>query len=81
MVQPEKRFKAGMCSASIFANKVKGGDVFRSVQVQKAYKAADGSYRYTSSFTREDIPRVLFLLRKAYEYLLSAPKADAGKRE
>ena len=72
MVQPEKRFKVGACTASIFANEVntaEGTKNLRSVSLQRTYKDKDGKFQHTTSFKVHDIPKAVLALNKAYEYL------------
>lgn len=41
MAQPEKKFKVGACTASVFANSIEtrnGKAVVKSVSLQRAYK-------------------------------------------
>lgn len=80
MVQPEKRFKVGACTASIFANEVntaEGTTNLRSVSLQRIYKdKKDGSFKHTSSLKTNDIPKAILALSKAYEYLTLDEKAE-----
>ncbi len=71
---PEKRFKVGACTASVFANKVQteNGEVaLKSVSLQRAYKDKNGEFQHTNSFKRDDIPKAVLALIKAYDYLNS----------
>ena len=79
MAQPEKRFKAGACTASIFVNEVgtKDGKVaVKSVSLQRTYKDKEGNFQNTGSLRANDIPKALLALSKAYEYLLMGDKAE-----
>ena len=52
MSQPEKRFKAGACTASIFANEVLTTDgkvVVKNVVLQRIYKNKDGNFQHNAS--------------------------------
>ena len=72
--QPEIRFRAGECSASIFAHDIqkdgKSFNVKRAV-FQKRYKNADGEWRTTQGLNMNDIPRAIVVLQNAYEYMLA----------
>lgn len=73
MVQPEKMFRVGACSASVFNNQVTvGGEnrVVTVVKLQRAYKAPDGQYRYVNSFKVDQLPQAILALTKAYEHLV-----------
>jgi hypothetical protein len=78
MAQPEKRFKVGACSASVFANEVKtdkGTGVFRTVNLQRTYKDKNGEFQSNASFALDDIPKAILALEKAYEHLAMAEGA------
>jgi len=71
---PEKRFPIGNCSASVFVNKtVKDGTEIeiKSVTLQKCYKDKDGQWQNSTSFGRNDLPKIILAAQKAYEYLMS----------
>jgi len=73
MGKPEKVFKVGGCTASVFENDMNGAEgktTFKSVTLQRAYKDRDGNFQYTSSFKLNDIPKAVLALEKAYDYLL-----------
>ncbi len=73
MAQPEKRFKVGACTASIFVNEVSTGNgktMMKNVSLQKAYKDKDGQFQHSTSFRANDSPKAILALSKAYEYLL-----------
>ena len=74
MAKPEKVFKVGGCTASVFENGTNGPDgttPFKSVTLQRMYKDKDGNFQYTSSFKLNDIPKAALALEKAYDYLLT----------
>jgi hypothetical protein len=71
---PEKTFRAGLLSASVFRNTVTVGDEQRlipKVTFQKRYKKPDGEWATTSSLDVHEIPKAILVLEKAYEYLVS----------
>ena len=74
MAQPEKKFKCGACSASVFVNEVKTADgivPMKTVSLQRAYKDKDGNFQHATSFGANDIPKAVLALTKAYDYLVS----------
>lgn len=78
MAQPEKRFKVGAVTASVFANEVAGKNgtaTLKSVSLQRAYKDKEGNFQHTTSFKESDIPKAILALSKAYDYLVSDEKA------
>lgn len=79
MAQPEKRFKVGACTASIFVNEVAGRNgvgILKSVSLQRAYKDKSGNFQHTTSFKANDIPKAILALSKAYDYLVSNEEAE-----
>ena len=81
--KPEKRFKCGAVSASIWA-KTKTIDKdtakFYSVTINRVYKknkdnndGADGNdgneWQYTKNFRSDDLPKVALVAMEAYKYI------------
>lgn len=84
MVEAEKRFKVGACSASVFANEVNTSDgvkLLRTVSLQRVYKDRDGNWRYTGNFRVNDVPKAVLALRKAYDYVTSRVWEERGDKE
>jgi hypothetical protein len=74
MAKPEKTFKAGACTASVFGNEINtanGKATVKSVTLQRAYKDKDGNFQHTNSYKAHDIPKAVLALEKAYDYLVS----------
>ena len=73
MAQPEKTFRQGAVSASIFANGgvSKNGQQFEvhKVSLQRGYKDKDGQWQNTGSLGVNDIPKAVICLSKAYDFL------------
>jgi len=79
--KPEKRFKCGPISASIWAqNKVVNGEPIKinSIHIDKAYKDGD-QWKHTTSFAAEDLPKVALLADEAYRYLRLRSADDADE--
>ena len=71
MSKPEKRFKCGSVSASIWAKaKTVEGEMvkFYSVSIDKAYKDGD-EWKHSNSFAAEDLPKVALVTNEAYKYI------------
>lgn len=69
--KPEKVFRIGFVSASIFARDVDTDDgkrTLRSVNVQKRYKDGD-DVKYTSSFSLPELPQAIRALQLAQQYV------------
>ena len=71
--RPEKVFRVGFVSASVFANDVENDDTkrtLRSVNVQKRYLDGDEA-KYTSSFNLAELPQAIRALQLAQHYVES----------
>ena len=72
---PEITFRHGPCSASIWATQRKGKHgtfMARSVTFQKRYKDRQmGEWKTSNTLFPDDIPKMVLVLNKAYEYLTS----------
>lgn len=71
-MQPEKTFRQGAVSASVFANGIsKNGKSFdvHKVSLQRAYKDKSGQWQNTASLGTNDIPKAVIALTRAYDYL------------
>jgi len=74
MVAPEKVIMVGPCRASIFRNVIhKDGKRLElpKVDFQVRYKTQNGQWRGTSSLTKDEIPKAILALQKAFDYLMS----------
>ena len=83
--KPVRVFRAGAIKASVFENSafVKGvkSKIF-NVIVSKTYKDKDNHWKSTHSFSAfYEIPKVLLVLQKAYEYVVmhSSKEQEEGE--
>jgi len=70
---PEKKFRAGAVSATIWKNEtVKDGKVveYRTISFIRNYQDAKGEWNTTNSLRLNDLPKARLVLDKAYEYLM-----------
>ena len=77
MTKPEKTFRQGSCSASVFVNELnKDGRKMqmKSVVLQRSYKAGD-EWKNTNSYTANDLPKLVLVATKAFDYLTSKEEA------
>jgi hypothetical protein len=66
---PERTFRLGNISASVFANEGnEKGTVFHTVAVQRSYRDGDKT-KYETSFTARDIPATIRCLELAQTYV------------
>ena len=78
MTQPEKKFKVGACTASVFVNEIStanGKAIIKNVVLQRTYKDKEGNFQNTTSLRIDDIPKAILALHKAYDYLVSDEKS------
>jgi hypothetical protein len=80
---PEKQFRAGAISASIWKNRVTGKDgqpaEFMNVTFQRRYKDKDSDeWKTSSSLKAMDLPKAVVVLNKAYEYIIMNNSKDAA---
>lgn len=71
MSKPEKKFRCGPLTASIFAEaRVVNGQMakFYSTCIDKAYKEGE-QWKHTTSFAAEDLPKVALLATEVYRFL------------
>ncbi len=71
---PEKKFRAGAISATIWQNKgqsKEGSEVeYKTISIERNYTDKEGKWQSTNSFRTNDLPKAKVLLEKAYEYLI-----------
>ena len=73
MAQPERRFKVGSCTVSVFVNERntdKGTVHVPNVIPQRTYKDQHGNFQNTYSYGVNDIPKLILALQQCQEYLL-----------
>ncbi|MFH1072012.1 MAG: hypothetical protein V1743_01130 [Nanoarchaeota archaeon] len=70
---PEKKFRAGAVSATIWQNQGKDSDgksvTYKTVSFERSYKDKNNAWQTTSSLRLNDLPKASLVLDKAYEYL------------
>ena len=80
--QPEKKFRAGAISATVWLNQgqSKTGEPrsYRTISLQRGYKDNNDEWKNTSSMRVNDLPRAALMLTKAYEYLVTMQRDDTG---
>ncbi|MCA9124887.1 MAG: hypothetical protein KDB11_32145 [Planctomycetales bacterium] len=70
-MKPEKVFRVGSVSASVFVNTVdteNGKREIRNVNLQRRYKDGD-EWKSSSSFGLGDIPQAMSALQLAFDYV------------
>ncbi len=71
--RPEKKFRAGPISATIWANEGKNDKgepvTFKSISFDRNYMDKEGNWQSTNSLRTNDLPKAMLVLSKAYEYV------------
>lgn len=78
--KPIKDFRCGNCQASVWRNEVEknGQTVVRhSVRIQKRFRKDDGDYQDTNYYFRDDLPKLILVAQKAFEFISLAESKDA----
>ncbi|MBI2143230.1 hypothetical protein HYU20_02710 [Candidatus Woesearchaeota archaeon] len=68
---PDKKFKAGPVTATVWKGISPKGSVYYNVQLGRSYKDKDNNWKNTGSLRENDVPKAMVLLQKAYEYVIS----------
>jgi hypothetical protein len=70
---PEKKFRAGPISATIWLNEGKNDKEesveFKTISFGRNYLDKDGNWKSTNTLRVNDIPKAVLVLQKAYEFL------------
>ncbi len=78
--QPEKKFRAGAISATVWQNQAKSktGEAvtYRTISLQRGYKDQNNQWQNTSSMRVNDLPRAALMLTKAYEYIVTGAQHE-----
>ena len=71
---PEKKFRAGAISATVWLNKGKNKDgeetSYRTISIGRGYMDKEGAWQNTNSLRVNDLPKATVVLQKAYEHLV-----------
>ena len=73
MAQPLRTWKAGSVSAALWSNQAKmnGQSVtMLKATVERRYKDSNGDWKSSGSFSRNEIPLVIYCLEKAFETMV-----------
>ena len=71
--KPIAKFKAGPVTAALWQNEITVDGQTTTIlkaTVDRRYRDRSGSYKSTQSFSRQDIPLVMFTLWRAWEAML-----------
>lgn len=73
---PEKTFRLGLISASVFPNLIEnrsggGKKTVRSVVLQRSFQDGEGEWKHTNSFGVSELPQAVRVLQLAQTYMES----------
>lgn len=80
--KPVKSFKAANIEASVWRQEVErnGQIVMRhSVRIQKQYRNKDGDYEKTDYYFRDDLPKLILVAQKAFDFVALKESADTNE--
>jgi hypothetical protein len=71
---PEKKFRAGAISVTVWKNKGQGREgesvEYQTISIDRNYKDKEGEWKSTNSLRVNDLPKASVVLQKAYEYIV-----------
>jgi len=77
---PEKTFRAGAVSATVWknVNKNKEGKEFDNytISTKRGYKDKEGEWKDTNSYSAGDIGKLKLVIGQAYEYIVTLKKEE-----
>ncbi|REJ72332.1 MAG: hypothetical protein DWQ45_22205 [Planctomycetota bacterium] len=69
MQKPEKTFRIGPVSASVFVNTTDDGREFRSVSLQRSFKQGD-EWKTATNFALSELPSAVAVLQMATSHVV-----------
>ena len=81
MTKPLKSFAAGGVRAAIWENEIQVDGSAKTVlkaTIERRYKDKSGTWKSTTSFSRNEIPLAIYCLEKAFEAIVGEEKGDNG---
>ena len=83
--RPVTKFSAGQVSAAIWENEVttKTGKKVTMLKatVERRYKDRDGQWKSSGSFSRNEIPFVIYCLQKSLDHIIGSQQEDDSVEE
>ncbi|AQT68729.1 hypothetical protein STSP2_01901 [Anaerohalosphaera lusitana] len=82
MNRPKARFQAGSVTVAVWENEFEfNGKPTRALRasIERRFKAKDGQWKSSSTFSRNDLPLAIHCMQKAFDYMV--PNGFAGQKE
>ena len=76
MQKPEKTFRIGPVSASVFVNTTEDGREFRSVSLQRSFKQGD-EWKTATNFALSELPSAVAVLQMATSHVTELDRTNA----
>ena len=79
--KPLKSFAAGGVRAALWENEIRVNGSAKTIlkaSVERRYKDKDGTWKSSTSFSRNEIPLAVYCLEKAFEAIIEEEKAENG---
>ena len=76
-----RSFAAGGVRAAIWENEIRVNGSAKTIlkaSVERRYRDKDGSWKSTTSFSRNEIPLAIYCLTEAFEAIIEEEKAGNG---
>lgn len=71
--QPEKKFKAGSVTATVWKNEQKTdkGETYEymTVSLERSYQDKEGNWQSTNSLRNTDVPKAQLVLSEAFKFI------------
>lgn len=83
--QPEKKFKAGAITATVWKNTGKDKEgkefEFQTVSIDRNYMDKEKKWQTTNTMRVNDLPKLAVVTQQAYEYLVLKEQDDSKDKE
>ena len=77
--EPVKKFQAGQVSCALWENMATVNGKQQAIlkaTIDRRYLGADGTWKSSQSFSRNEIPLAIFVLQLAFEYMIERKPED-----
>ena len=81
MTKPLKSFAVGGVRAAIWENEIQVNGSAKTIlkaTIERRYRDKSGTWKSTTSFSRNEIPLAVYCLGKAFEAIIGEEKGDNG---
>lgn len=83
MKAPIAKYKAGSIECSIWENSIDtptGKANVLKATVERRYRQSNGNWASTNSYSKADIPQVIFVLQQAYAEIIARSNEQAAQK-